>query len=41
MEIIGENGQFKGGKTLSVAYGLACDFECNVDVEEATVRLRN
>lgn len=40
MEVIGENGQFKGGKALSVAFGLACDLECNVDVEEATIRLR-
>lgn len=40
MVVAGENGQFKGGKALSLTYGLACAYECNVDAEEATVHLR-
>ena len=40
MEVFGENGKFKGGGALTVAFGLACGFDCNADFDEATIRLR-
>ena len=38
-EIFADNGQFKGGKAMTVVFGAACEFECGVDTEEATIRL--
>lgn len=40
MEVTGQNGTFKGGKAMSVAFGLACGITCDADVEEATIHLR-
>lgn len=40
-EVFGFNGTFRGGKALSVSFGVACgDFLCGVDFEERVVQLR-
>lgn len=41
VDIVGENGLFKGGRAASVTIGYACgDFECSEDYEERTVQLK-
>ena len=40
LEITGETGLFKGGRAEVSVFASACDFDCGVDVEETTVRLR-
>lgn len=41
VEVFGQTGQFKGGQTVTVTFGVACGvFECGFDFEEATVFLR-
>jgi hypothetical protein len=39
-EIVGSTGLFKGGRAEATVVAWACDFDCGVDVEETTVRLR-
>lgn len=40
LEIIADNGIFRGGKAASVTFAAACGFfDCGVDFEERTVRL--
>jgi hypothetical protein len=40
-EIIGQNGKFKGGRSVVVSFAYACGrFDCGFDEEQATVRLR-
>jgi hypothetical protein len=39
--VVGENGLFKGGKAVAIVFGEACGlFDCGIDFEETTVRLR-
>jgi hypothetical protein len=41
LEVIGDNGLFKGGRSVSVTSALACgEFGCGEDLEERTVFLR-
>ena len=41
VDITGDNGLFKGGKTASVTMGYACgDYDCNVSFLESTVQLK-
>jgi hypothetical protein len=40
IEVVGDNGLFKGGQALAVTFGQACDFDCGFTQEETTVRLR-
>ncbi|MDQ3937573.1 MAG: DUF6299 family protein [Chloroflexota bacterium] len=41
VEVFGSNGLFKGGQAVSVTFAVACGFfDCGVDFEETTVRLR-
>ena len=39
-EVFGSTGLFKGGQADAVVFASACDFDCGLDVEETTVRLR-
>jgi hypothetical protein len=41
LEVFGQNGIFKGGRSVALTFAIACGaIDCGVDVEEATVRLR-
>ena len=41
IDITGDNGLFKGGKTANVSYGYACgDAECSETFTETTVQLK-
>lgn len=41
VEVLGSNGQFKGGQAVAVTFGLACGaFDCGFDFEEQVVKLR-
>lgn len=41
VEVVGENGLFRGGKTATVTFALACgQFSCDEDFEEQIVMLR-
>jgi hypothetical protein len=41
LEVIGSNGQFKGGRAVAVTFAIACGaFDCGFDFEEQTVMLR-
>lgn len=38
MQVVGDNGLFKGGKAASVSFGYACgEFDCGLDYDETTV----
>jgi len=40
-EVFGDNGKFKGGRAVSVAFGFACNqFECGFDEVDSIVKLR-
>jgi hypothetical protein len=39
IEIVPQGGQFKGGRAMSVVFGVACGFQCGTDQEQATIRL--
>ena len=39
VEIVAQSGQFKGGKTMTLVFGQACNFACGFDQEEATIHL--
>jgi hypothetical protein len=41
VEVFASNGLFKGGKAVAVTFAVACGvFDCGIDFEETTVRLR-
>jgi hypothetical protein len=41
VEVFGQTGLFKGGRTASVTFAVACDpFQCGEDFEETTIRLQ-
>ena len=41
VEVFGDTGQFKGGQTVAVTFGVACGiFDCGFDEQVTTVRLR-
>ena len=39
VEVVAQNGQFKGGRAMTVVFGQACNFACGFDQEETTIRL--
>ena len=40
-EVLGQNGKFKGGRSVAVTFAFACGvFECGFDEEQAIVKLR-
>jgi len=41
LELFPDNGLFKGGKANVFAFAFACTFDCSVDEEERTIRLRH
>lgn len=40
LEVVGENGLFKGGKADATVFASACTFECGFDMAEGSIRLR-
>lgn len=40
LEIVSDSGLYKGGKAAASVVGLACTFDCGVDVAETTIRLK-
>jgi hypothetical protein len=41
VEVIGENGIFKGGRAVAFAFGIGCNsYTCGEDFEQVTLRLR-
>lgn len=41
LEVIGQNGLFKGGRAVAVTFAIACGvFDCGQDFEQQTVQLR-
>jgi hypothetical protein len=40
VEVFGDTGQFKGGRSVALVFGVACDFDCGFTDQEATVHLR-